>query len=130
MAFCEKVRSFGYRVYPNKPGSCGNYAIVTDGINVGRMGEAQYNQKAVVFSTVHVPQRSCGSGFSCEGKPIDDGVTLDALQKKHVMESFSAYPAWVTAFHTNGNTIEKYKDFEDWKKRSIYSDQYDYESRY
>lgn len=125
-AFCEKVRSFGYEVYTNKPGSCGNYAIVTDGVCVGRMGEADFNQKAVVFGTVHRPCNGYGTGFRCRFGEADE-VTLDDLSAKHVEASFTLVPESYGG-PVDLRKIVKFRSFEDWKKHSLFSDLYSYES--
>lgn len=121
--FVEKLKSFGFNVYLNKPSSHYNYAVFTDGKNVGYIEEAYFNKRGVKISTVHKPNHDYGTGFACRGK--DNPITLSELTPETARQAFAIVPPYFTRWIQG--PIRKYKDFEDWKRNCRTADQYDLE---
>lgn len=121
--FVEKLKSFGFKVYLNNTDPFYNYAVFTDGKNIGYMGEAYFNQKGVNFSTVHKPSHNYGTGFACKEK--DSPVILSELTPEIARQAFATIPPYFTNWVQE--PIRKYKDFEDWKRNALTADQYNLE---
>lgn len=121
--FVEKLKSFGFKVYLNKLSSPYNYAVFTDGKNIGYMEKAHFNQEGVKFSTVHKPSRNYGTGFACREK--DSPVVLSELTPEIARQTFATIPPYFTNWVQE--PIRKYEDFEDWKRNALTADQYNLE---
>lgn len=119
--FAEKLRGFGFRVYLSKPETPYNYAIFTDGVNIGRMHESEFGSNAVTLSTCHKPCNEYGTGFSCQGP--DEYLSLEDLTLSKAVEAFSVIPE---AFGpADWRKIRRWGEFKDWKKHSPTAGQYD-----
>lgn len=128
--FTDKLRSFGYQVYLNKKNSFfdSNYAVFTDGKNVGGINESQFDTFVTVhLNTIHKPCRGAGTGFAIgrekEHFGTDYDYTLDELTPSVAQQAFKTVPP---GFENDFfGPIRKYRDFEDWKQNSPYRDQYE-----
>lgn len=76
-----------------------------------KIGYVQYEKyRGGKFSTVHIPCRECGTGFSAH----DDEPGID-LTIENALDAFAFAPNWATNMQRNG--IRKYANAEDFVKR-------------
>lgn len=122
--FADTLRELGFKVYLNKEASYGdNYAVFTDGTRIGKMRQAPYNENGVMFGTVHKPCREYGSGFAVNGEY--NPTTLEELTREQAEKAFAVVPEGFPRT-INRRVIVKYRDFEEWKRKDIHSDLYEY----
>ena len=120
LKFTEKLQGFGFKVYLNKQLSAHNYAVFTDGMNIGKMHESEFGSNAVTLSTCHKPCNEYGTGFSCQGP--DKYLSLEDLTLNKAVEAFCTVPeAFGPADWTK---IRKWASFKDWKNHSLTAGQY------
>lgn len=98
--YADYLTENGLFVYfPEEPDT---YFYFTDGVNIGY---CQYERSAgFSFSSVHIPNTQCGTGFGIS-KHVGDPKTY------HAMESFH-HPSWAHRY-----TIKKYKDFGEFASK-------------
>jgi len=116
--YVDKLRSFGFDVYRNKTKG-NNYAVFTDGVNIGGIYESRYNQNAVYITTKHKQGYDYGDGFVCS-----NDITFSELTKEITQEAFHKVPKYYSD-PVDYSKIIKYSSFDEWIKKSGSADLYD-----
>lgn len=124
LQFADKIRACGFTVLvndPKRPHFASNFGVFTDGTNIGRFYEADFDRISVKLSIVHKPS-ACGTGFM-----VKEEVTLESLTPELLRTCFVAVPRGfehvIGTFGKAEDIVRKYKNFEDWGKNSPYADQ-------
>lgn len=78
----EKIKSFGFRVFQRKGGD--NHAFFSDGKNIGYIENAGRGLKC---STVHIPNRTTGTGY---------GIEISEISKSELEKAFCIVPHWAS----------------------------------
>jgi len=91
----DMFKSKGLTVYG--PKELTTYVWFTDGTRIGYAQCSRYD--GVTYSTVHMPNRETGTGFSA----------------KDVEEALSFAPSWV--YPPQARSVIKYRDFEHFRSR-------------
>lgn len=101
----EIIKAAGYRVFM-RPGA-DTYCYYTDGTLIGY---AQWGRNDVRVTSVHVPNRNCGTGFA-----ISD--TINAATLRAAMTCTA--PHWATG--SDRASVKKYRDFDAFLKSSKFN---------
>jgi hypothetical protein len=106
-----KVQSFGFDVYMRNVDD--TWLYYTDGTNIGYLQVG--GVMGLSLSTVHVPNRTTGTGFAVEGH--EDMLTEAALKG-----AFIQAPGW--AYSDDRASVEKYRDMTQFIKSSAFNQAY------
>lgn len=105
------LKDAGLKVYysANKDGEIDSpvtYFNFTDGVNIGYCQDNYFG--GVTFSTVHKPNKNCGTGFGLQD--YHHGIFEPTLQD--AKEAFIIAPNWATA--NDRASVTKYKNWDEY----------------
>lgn len=103
----DKVAAAGFDVWMRKPGD--TWLLFTDGKNIGYLQDDR--PAGYCISTVHMPNRSTGTGFQIERHVSD-------FSKKMLARAFAHCPDWARG---NAGSVKKYRDIEDYRSRDSFA---------
>lgn len=106
----KEVKEMGFKVYVyEKNVENPTYCFIEDNSgNIGYMQAGDYG--GVRFSTVHKPNRECGTGF---GLQMWDEALCN-IETNDVINSFAMYPKWAT--RKQRANVVKYKNFAEYQR--------------
>ena len=125
LQFADKIRAYGFSVLVNdikSPYVTSNYGVFTDGTNIGKFYESDFNRISINLSTAHKPC-ACGTSFM-----VKEEVPLENLTPELLKACFVSVPRGfqnvIGISDKTEDIIRKYRNFEDWEKNSPYADQF------
>lgn len=107
--FADTLKAAGMRIFysPYKDGRLSTYFYFTDGTNIGYCQDAYFG--GIQFSTVHKPNKNCGTGFGLDENGIYEPTVEDALR------AFIIAPNW--AKPRDRQAVVKFKSWDEFFSR-------------
>ncbi|TXH82287.1 MAG: hypothetical protein E6Q77_06565 [Rhizobium sp.] len=103
----DAIAAAGFDVYQNPDKRWQTYALFTDGT---RIGYIQNDCGRLHLSTVHIPCRECGTGFSLRDDPF-------ALTREGLERAFVTAPNWASGF--DRAAVRKWPNLETYMRGQI-----------
>lgn len=103
----DAIAAAGFDVYQADKPQWLSYAFFTDG---ARIGYIQNDCAGLHLSTVNIPCKECGTGFSLRDEPIS--LTREGLER-----AFIIAPYWASS--TDRGAVRKWKDFEAFQRGHV-----------
>lgn len=107
----QAIAALGFDVYRSPEKKWQSYLFFTDGTRIGYMEAGYFN--GLRLSTVHVPNRQCGAGFSL----TDDGDSVP-VTRESLESAFVEAPRWASA--ADRAAVRKWADWETFNERGRY----------
>lgn len=103
----DTIAALGFDIYQSNGPHWQSYAYFTDGENIGYIENSRL--RGLCLSTVHVPNRTTGTGFAMTGDR--DTVTLT---REYLSQTFVHAPVWASG--GDRASVTKWKSFEAFLK--------------
>jgi hypothetical protein len=98
----DTIAACGFDVYQNPDPHWQTYLYFTDGKNIGYLQRGDWGGLSI--STVHVPNKACGTGFNM----MDDRDPPLTLTRAGLSRAFAHAPSW--ASHADREAVRKWRD--------------------
>lgn len=111
--FVKLLKLNGFKVFTSDSNKNYSYCHFTKNDNIGYVQAGYYG--GLEFSTVHKPNRFCGTGFCLYSGELGEQVHIPTIE--HANKTFIKYPSW--AKNVDKNNVIKYKSWDEYKQNPI-----------
>lgn len=112
---CDRLNELGFDIYVSPATSSWpivTHGYYTDGERIAYF-QADHYGSGVDICTVHIPNRTSGTGFR-----VHDCIGSAAITEQEAEQGFASYPIWASA--NDRKSVKKYSSIADFKERSSF----------